>query len=102
MLLSLEHSKKNMVGLYIEKAIIDVGGNKMLYQVLNFLYENYHCYTADCLEHPKYLLEALKEQDTKHAGLILDSINKKLDEYSDDKSVLAFLMDISRFCQVGG
>jgi len=92
--LSLAYSKKNLVGLTIERTLIDVGGNKMLYQVLNFLYENYRCYAADCLEHPKYLLESLKEQDAKHAGLILDSINKKLNEYSDDKSVLAFLMDI--------
>ncbi|MGQ0637758.1 MAG: hypothetical protein ACT4N1_00130 [Nitrososphaerota archaeon] len=93
-MLSLENSKKNLVGLAIERAIIDVGGNKTLYQVLNFLYENYRCYTADCLEHPKYLLQALKEQDVKDASLILDSINKKLDEYSDDKSILTFLMDI--------
>ena len=92
MLLSLDHSKKNLVGLAIEKSIIDVGGNKMLYQVLNFLYENYSCYVADCLEHPKYILGALKEQDAKHAGLILDSINKKLEEYSDNKSILMFLM----------
>ena len=93
-MLSLVHSKKNLVGLVIEKTIIDVGGNKMLYQFLGFLYENYRCYAADCLEHPKYLLQALKEQDAKHASLILDSINKKLDEYSDDKSILTFLTDI--------
>jgi len=93
-LVSLDRSKKNLVGLAIEKTIIDIGGNKMLYEVLSFLYKNYRCYTADCLAQPKYLLQALKEQDAKHASLILDSINKKLDEYSDDKSILTFLMDI--------
>ena len=41
MLSSVENEPyKNLVGLAIEQALLEVGGNKMFYDILSILYEN--------------------------------------------------------------
>ena len=92
MLSSIENeSYRNLIGLAIEQTLLDVGGNKMFYDVLNTLYENYYSYIQDCCEHPERLLRAIREQDRKYHYLIIESIMSKLDEFKDRKEIATFL-----------
>ena len=92
-----QNINKSLVGLAIEQAILDTGGTKMFYEVLNFLYENYDSYTTDCLVHPQYLLAALKEQDRKYSSIIISLIMSKLEEYSYHKPIQNFLTKLNMY-----
>lgn len=92
---STQQDIESLVGLAIEQAILDTGGTKMFYEVLNFLYENYESYTTDCLVYPQYLIDALKEQDRKYSHTIISLIMVKLEEYSYHKSVQSFLTKLN-------
>ena len=84
-------SYRNLVGLAVEQTLLDVGGDKMFYDVLNTLYENYHSCIPDCCEYPERLLRAIREQDRKYHYLIIESIMSKLDEFKDRKEIATFL-----------
>jgi hypothetical protein len=101
MLSSVENEPyKNLVGLAIEQALLEVGGNRMFYDILNIIYENYHSYIPDCCVHPEYLLRAINEQDRKYHDTIIESIMSKLDEFKDRKQVATFLGVLEKVYQV--
>jgi len=45
--------------------------------------KNYHCYLTDCYEHPEYLSEVLKKLYGNSRNDVIESINKKLEEFSN-------------------
>ncbi|MGI0011430.1 MAG: hypothetical protein ACREAE_08530 [Nitrosopumilaceae archaeon] len=97
MLSRAENDRRNLVGCVIEQAIIKAGGNKMLYDILCFLYTNYSCYAADCLDNPQYLVNALKEHDVKYSRIVVSSITSELEEFSYHKPIKDFVVRLDKF-----
>jgi hypothetical protein len=81
--------------LAIEKTLLDIG--KPIYdKVISMLNKNYHCYLTDCYEHPEYLSETLKKLYGNSHNEIIESINKKLEEFSNKEPIERFLQVIHR------
>jgi len=57
---------------------------------------DYNCQISDCYENPEYLKRLLKELFGNSAQLIIDSIDNRVRELSDDKQVNEFLKIINR------
>jgi hypothetical protein len=87
--------KKALVSLSIEKALLDVG-NETYDKVAHELYERYHSYFQDCYEHPEYLSEILTQLYGNAGKVVVDSIKKKLEEFSDHKQIARLLEVISK------
>jgi hypothetical protein len=84
---------KALTILAIEKTLLDVG--KAVYdKVISTLEKNYHCYLTDCYEHPEYLSEILKQLYGDSYNEIIESINKKLEEFSNKEPIERFLQVI--------
>jgi hypothetical protein len=86
---------KALTILAIEKTLLDVG--KPTYEkVVSTLNKEYHCYLADCYEHPEYLIQVLRKLFGNSQSAIVESIKKQLEEYSFKKPVERFLTIISQ------
>jgi hypothetical protein len=79
----------------IESTLLKIG--KPVYdKVVGDLYEKYHCYLPECYEHPEYLNEILKESYGNAHDVIIQSINKQLEEFSYQKPIKRFLEVINQ------
>jgi hypothetical protein len=87
--------RKALVSLAVEKALFEIG--KPVYEiVIEALYKEYHCYLPDCYEHPEYLNEVLKKLYGNAHDIIVKSIKKQLDEFSNHKHIARFLSVINQ------
>jgi hypothetical protein len=85
---------KALTILAMEKSLLDIG--KPIYEkVTSVLNKEYHCYLADCYEHPEYISEILRKLFGNSYDVIVESITKQLEEYSFKKPVERFLEIIS-------
>ena len=91
---NLDEIDKALVTLTIEKALLGIG-EKAYEEVGKRLYKKYRCYFMDCLEHPEYLSEILKEIFGNSSTLIVESIKITLHESKDKKTISNFLTQIS-------
>lgn len=82
--------KKALVGLAIEKALLDVGG-PVLDQVTRKLETEYDCYIFDCYNNPEMLHRVLKDLYGNSYKTIVDSIKKNLDEFAYQEPIGRFL-----------
>ena len=79
----------------MESALIEIG--KPVYdKVIHELFEKYHCYLTDCYEHPEYLNEILDGLYGNSHEVIVKSIKRQLEEFSNKKPIERFLEVISR------
>ena len=87
--------RKALVSLAVEKALFEIG--KPVYEkVIETLYKEYHCYLPDCYDHPEYLNEILNKLYGGAHDVIVRSIKKQLDEFSNHKYIARFLSVISQ------
>jgi hypothetical protein len=89
-------TEQALVSCAIEKALLDIGGNKLFYEVCLELYTNFRCYITDCYEHPQYLTRSLRSSSMVHYSLVIKEIKTRLEEFSDNQSIGEFLQKISR------
>ncbi|MFB5604683.1 MAG: hypothetical protein ACE5Q5_04400 [Nitrosarchaeum sp.] len=88
----------------ITSALISVTISQALYEISealhedvgNALYKKHKCYFHDCLEHPDYLVDILQQIFGDGYISIIDNINKKLEEFSYQKPVKEFLLELYR------
>ena len=85
---------KALITLAIERTLLDMS-KKAYEEVGNRLYKKHGCYFMDCLEHPEYLTEILKEIFGNSSTLIVESIKNTLHESKDKKTISRFLAQIS-------
>jgi hypothetical protein len=94
--------KKALVSLALEETLLEIGGNKLLNEVIRILYETSHCYLPDCYEHPEYLRSIFNELDRGTCSVIIESLKAKLEEFSYHKSIEKFLANINEIkCKLG-
>ena len=89
-----DQARKALVAFVIEHALLKIS-KTALDQVSNSLYEEHHCYLGDCYEHPEYLDKVLKELFGNSHIVIVESIKKELNEFTENRSVETFLRVIS-------
>ena len=83
--------RKALVSLAVEKALFEIG--KPVYEkVIETLYKEYHCYLPDCYDHPEYLNEILNKLYGGVHDVIVKSIKKQLDEFSNHRHIARFLL----------
>ena len=63
-----------------------------LEEVGNRLYAKYNSYFSDCLEHPEYLRNIIKEIFGNGCQPIIESIKKKLEDLAEQKQISNFLV----------
>jgi hypothetical protein len=88
----------------VTSALVSVTIGQSLYEISeaahddvgNALYKKYKCYFHDCLEHPEYLVDVLKQVFGDGYLSIIISINKKLEEFSYQKPIKEFLLGINK------
>ncbi|TSA17667.1 MAG: hypothetical protein D4R72_04110 [Nitrosopumilales archaeon] len=82
--------KKALVSLVIETTLLEIG--KETYdKVVHDLYQKYYCYLPDCYDHPEYLNEILKDLYGNAHNVVVEKINKQLEEFSYHKSISYFV-----------
>ena len=72
--------KKTIVILAVEDTL-DKMGRPVLEQVYKELYSKYGCHLDDCYENPEYLRNILKNMFGNSYQLILELIEKNLEEH---------------------
>lgn len=82
--------KKALVGLAIEKALLDIG-RPVLDQVIRKLEKEYNCYIFDCYNNPEMLYRILKEIYGNSYKTIVGSIKKNLDEFAYQEPISRFI-----------
>ena len=93
--LDKEQLRKALVCLSVERTLLKIG--KPVYdKVVKQLSREYNCYLPDCYEHPEYLSETLKKLYGNSHNEIIESINKKLEEFSNKEPIERFLQVIHR------
>jgi hypothetical protein len=87
--------KKALVSLVIETTLLEIG--KETYdKVVHDLYKKYYCYLPDCYDHPEYLNEILKDLYGNAYNIVVEKINKQLEEFSYNKSISYFVKILSQ------
>ena len=86
--------RKALIHWVIEDTLFEIS-DTTVEEVGNRLYERYQCYFSDCLKHPDYLRDILKEIFGNASTQIICTINEKLKEFSDNKEISNFLVQIS-------
>jgi len=82
--------KKALVSLVIETTLLEIG--KETYdKVVRDLHKKYQCYLPDCYDHPEYLNEILKDLYGNAHNVVVEKINKQLEEFSYHKSISHFV-----------
>ena len=82
--------KKALVSLVIETTLLEIG-REAYDKIVHDLYKKYQCYLPDCYDHPEYLNEILKELYGNAYNVVVEKINKQLEEFSYHKSISNFL-----------
>ena len=88
-------TRKEMMAIALEDALNEMG-EPTLEIVTNRLYQQYHCNLVDCLEHPDYLGNVLKETFGYAQIAVVEKIKKNLGEFVSERPVEEFLKVIAR------
>lgn len=81
---------KALVTLAVESTLIKMG-KPVLDEVTKQLVTKYKCYIPDCYKHPEYLKNVLQGLYGPSHLVMVESIEKYLDEFKVRKSVMQFL-----------
>lgn len=87
--------KKALVGLAIEKSLLEFS-DTVLEVVSERLQDDFKIFIPDSYEHPEYLNHVLKDLFGGASVIITNSIQKHLDDFSDNKSIKEFLIQIKK------
>jgi len=79
-----------VVTVSVEKALLEIGKFE-LDSVVYRLKENYHCEISDCLDHPEYLKQILRELFGNSYQDILKSIHESIERTSMKQPLVHFL-----------
>lgn len=71
-------------------------GESIVDEVGNRLYAKYGSYFADCLEHPEYLRDILREIFGDACKPIMDAIKEKLVDHTEQKQISNFLVILDK------
>lgn len=85
-----QHMKKFTVVLAIEE-VLEKMGEPVLTQVNSELYSKYHCHLTDCYENPQHLINVLKDLFGESYNIIIESIEKKLEDQIIREPINEFL-----------
>jgi CheY-like chemotaxis protein len=91
----IDNEKKALVSFTIAQAIDQISPSTTD-KVGNRLYEKYGCYFSDCLEHPEYLADVLKEIFGNGSVAIVKIIRERLAEFETQQPISNFLTVISK------
>lgn len=91
---SSDRTKNALVSFTIEQALLEIG-QSAVDEVGSRLYEKHGCYFSDCLEHPEYLSEILREIFGSSHVTIVQSIRERLAEFEDQQPFSHFLLTLS-------
>lgn len=86
--------RKALVTLAIEDSLLEIS-QKVFDKVANQLKKDYNCYIPDCYSHPEYLQDVLKKRYNEYYDQIISQIEKKLEEFSNQKPIEKFLKRLS-------
>ena len=84
-----------LVSVAIENSLSNIS-NKACENIGNRLYKKYNSYFYNCLEHPEYLVDILKAEFGDGYLPIIQSINKRLEEFSYKSPIKEFLLGINK------
>ena len=82
-----------LVSIAIEQSLREIS-EAVRDDVGNALYKKHKCYFHNCLEHPDYLVDILQHIFGDGHISIVNSINKRLEEFSYQKPIKEFLLKI--------
>ena len=82
-----------LVSIAIEQSLREIS-EAVRDDVGNALYKKHKCYFHNCLEHPDYLVDILQHIFGDGYISIVNSINKRLEEFSYQKPIKEFLLEI--------
>jgi len=88
-------TRKELMAIALEDALNEMG-EPTLEIVTNRLFQQYHCNLVDCLEHPDYLGNVLKETFGYAQIAVVEKIKKNLGEFVSERPVEEFLKVIAR------
>ena len=66
-------------------------GKETYDKIVHDLYKKYHYYLPKCYDHHKYLNEIFKDLYSTAHNVVVEKINKQLEEFSYHKSISNFV-----------
>ena len=89
-----DDARKFLVGLAIEKTLLEIN-KSYLDKFESMIYERHQCSILDCYEHPEYLKTILKDLYGNSSAVIIEYIQKQLEEFETQQGVSYFILGIS-------
>ncbi len=86
----MQEARKALVTVLTEKVLLAMG-KPVLDEVSYRLYKDFKCYIPDCYENPERLKIVLKDLFGPSHFVVVESIQKDLEEFAYNKSVENFL-----------
>ena len=86
--------KNALVTLEVEQTLLEFG-TPALEKVNKKLFEDYHHYLQDCYTKPEHLNKVLKDLFGNSHTVIVQSIRKRLEEFSSQDKIKNFLAKLS-------
>ena len=83
-----------LVSVAIERSLNDIN-DKVCEKIGTLLYKKYESYFYNCLDHPEYLVDILKNEFGDGYLSIIKTINNKLEEFSYQKPISEFLLGLN-------
>ena len=90
-----DNINKALVTLAIEEILLGIGKGTYS-KVVEQLGKTYNCYLPDCYEHPQYINAILKDLYGNSYYKIVESIGKKLEEFSYRVPAKKFLQALNQ------
>lgn len=91
----IDNGKKALVSFVITDILLKISPST-IDEVGNRLYVKYKCYFSDCLEHPEYLKDILREIFGNGSTAVIKTIGEHLAEFEDQQHISNFLFVISK------
>lgn len=89
-----EQVKKALVTITVENILLEMG-EASLDTFTKKLFRDYNCYIPDCMDHPEYISQVLKEMYGRSSKTIVNEIMGSLTQFSDQPRIANFIKILS-------
>ena len=88
--------KQALISFTIEQSLIEVGGKEIFDKTIDGLRQKFDCDTAECYNHPEYLIQILNKLSKRVQEKIIRMIIERLKEFEYQDEINEFIKKLCK------